>query len=307
MRTSIATVLGVAALTFGATAQTVAPPESSARPVARLHVSVTAGDRYVGPLDASSFTVRVGGATAEVRGLETDLATSLAVVVDVSGSMRLPKPEETIQALAASLVEYDRLRECQTEYTVVAVSTEVSVLSEFVTDPRQIFRGPIELPDKRRTALYEAVQLAVERLSARPSARRVLVVISDGGDNQSEPSYPVVKRLLLERGVIVYSIYATGPLRRPNEESVYGESILESFAEMTGGFATRTYDVKRELVERFREVADDVRNQYTLSVAYEDRGKHKGNEVRVAVHPPAGWPGKPKPKVRVRDRVFAER
>ena len=80
------------------------------------------------------------------------------------------------------------------------------------------------------TALFDALYLSVNRMKHARNPRRVLVILSDGGDNNSRFSEREVRALLRESDVSLYAIGMTGPMV-PHSSM----NLLSKLAEETGG------------------------------------------------------------------------
>jgi len=114
---------------------------------------------------------------------------------------------------------------------------------------------------KGGTALYEAVVASADHLKRNARLeRKVLFVVTDGEDNASrETLEQAVKQLQEENGPSVYAIGILGDEDHPKR----ARRALEIIAQRTGGLAffPKTLD---EVDEISRQVAHDIRNQYTI-------------------------------------------
>jgi VWFA-related protein len=122
--------------------------------------------------------------------------------------------------------------------------------------------------------------------------RKALLIISDGGDNNSRYTEAEIKNLVKEADVQIYAIgiYEPAGARSRTPEEMEGPGLLTEIAEQTGG---RQYavDTLSELPDIAAKIGTELRNQYILGYAPRngDRdGKYRRVQVKVA--PPRGLP-----------------
>jgi Ca-activated chloride channel family protein len=123
------------------------------------------------------------------------------------------------------------------------------------------------------TALYDAVYLASERLSetsATNGRRRVLVLITDGGDTVKGSRYTQAMEQAQRAGAMVYAIIIV-PIYADAGRNTAGEHALIQMAQDTGGKYYYVVDPK-DLEPAFRHVSDDLRTQYLLGYYAPKRG-----------------------------------
>ena len=90
---------------------------------------------------------------------------------------------------------------------------------------------------KGRTALLDAIYLAINQMKEASNTKKALLVISDGGDNSSRYTGREIKRLVKEADVQIYAIGIFEPVssRGRTPEELSGPSLLTEIAEQTGG------------------------------------------------------------------------
>ena len=145
---------------------------------------------------------------------------------------------------------------------------------------------------KGKTALLDAIYLALHQMRKAQNPRKALLVISDGGDNNSRYTESEIKNLVREADVQVYAIGIYEPMgsRARTAEELAGPGLLTDVAEQTGG---RQYaiDNLNELPDVAAKIGIELRNQYVLgySPANQDRdGKYR--KVQVKLVQPRGLP-----------------
>jgi Ca-activated chloride channel family protein len=123
------------------------------------------------------------------------------------------------------------------------------------------------------TALYDAVFLASQRLAGTSGAngrRRVIVLITDGGDTVKGSRYMQALEQAQRAGALVYSIIIV-PIYADAGRNTGGEHALIQLAEDTGGKYYYVVDPK-DLEPAFAHVSDDLRTQYLLGYYAPNRG-----------------------------------
>jgi VWFA-related protein len=148
------------------------------------------------------------------------------------------------------------------------------------------------------TALYDAVAAGLEHLRKGNRDKKVLVVVSDGGDNASKRKLAQIMTMVGQSDAIVYAVGlfdVDDPDRNPR--------VLRQLARATGGeaFLPRSVSV-RDVVPICQQIARDIRNQYTI--AYVSANKKQDGTYRV-IQVKAGTPGRERLTVRARAGYYA--
>lgn len=153
---------------------------------------------------------------------------SLGIVVDLSGSMasKIAKVHVAVGALLDNLEPED-------EEFLVTFADQPELRLPFTSDVSAI-RGTLSFAEPRgSTALFDAVALAVHEMRGAQNLRRILFLISDGGDNHSRLTKRELRRLLEEEDVQIHAIGIHDHMA--SMEEARGPWVLEDLATMTGG------------------------------------------------------------------------
>jgi VWFA-related protein len=244
-----------------------------------IPVSVTGpGNRPVTGLASHQFRVFEGKTEQKVVCLSTDDApVSVGIVFDASGSMtgKLPKAREAVRVFLQSANPDD-------EFSLVTFSSTAEVAVPFTSNAGDISARLLFADSGGKTALLDAISLALRYMKNARNARRALLVISDGGDNDSRYSGREMRTLLQEADVAVYAIgiYARGVPALPEEESS-GPKLLADLAEQSGGrhFAVNSAN---ELPGVAAKIGLELRSRYVLAYSPEG-GAADGKYRRVQV------------------------
>ena len=112
-----------------------------------------------------------------------------------------------------------------------------------------------------RTALYDAVAQGLQYADAGMHERKVLIAVSDGGDNASTATFDEIVRQAQRSNALIYTVVVRDPL-----ESEANPRRLKRLAEQSGGEAFEPHDIG-EVPFVLQHIARDIRNMYTLGYA----------------------------------------
>jgi len=148
-----------------------------------------------------------------------------------------------------------------------------------------------------QTALYDAISESLKYLQDGTRDKKVLIVISDGGDNASHQTLPAILRLVQASGALIYTI----GIFEPNDPDS-NPGVLRRLAHTSGGEAYFPAHLD-EVVETCERIARDIRTQYTLCYV---PGVAPQPGVFRAVHVTAHTPEDGRLHVRTRTGYIAE-
>ena len=227
-------------------------------------------------LTASDVTIlddhRPPGAILQFRN-ETRLPLRLGFVIDTSNSVVNRFSYEQASAfrfLNEVLTGKDDLA------FVVGFNSTVLLAQDFTSNPDLVAHAVDQLAPGGSTALRDAVAFAVDKLEAHPESgpvARVLVVISDGEDNESRTTLKQVTEIAQRAQVAIYTI---GTSAAPQGNHA-GEPALKTLSELTGGaiFLPQPY---RGLNPGFARLQQILRGRYL--VAYRPAGFERDGRYR---------------------------
>jgi Ca-activated chloride channel family protein len=224
-----------------------------------VFVNVTDPDgAIVGGLTRDDFAVAEDGRPQQIAVFErqSELPLNLTLAIDTSGSVHKDMAQETD---AARRFVHALMRP-QDQMSLLEFATEVRELTPFTNKPAQIDRGLDRLRGDFATALYDAIYLGSQRLGHK-DGRKVLVLISDGGDTAKSTTYAEALEQALRNEVMIYSIIDV-PIEASAGRDLGGEHALITLAEQTGGKSFYVSD--GGLDKAFARVSEDLRTQYLL-------------------------------------------
>ena len=246
-----------------------------------LHATVTDQKQHlVSGLRQSDFAVFEDGKPMAITSFhQEDIPVAIGIVIDNSGSMR-DKRQKVNQA-ALNLV---RASNPQDELFVVNFNDEYYLDQDFTSNINQLKEGLDHIESRGGTALYDAVVASADHLAKGARLdRKVLLVVTDGEDNASRDTLEQCVRSLQNlNGPTVYTIGILGDDR----EAHRAKRALTALAFQTGGVAFFPKDMS-EVDNISRQVAHDIRNQYTIGYKPADPNRPGYRSVRVEAHFPA--------------------
>jgi Ca-activated chloride channel family protein len=284
--------LVVVVLELGGTARSMAQqPETTLKVDVKLvNVFVTVTDAHGAPLsglEKENFVLKEDGEQQKISifSRESALPLSIVLAVDTSLSTRKDLPLE----LASARKFAHTILRPQDGLALFKFAEEVREVVPFTSDLKLIDAGIERIRNGAATALYDAIFLGSQALSRR-QGRKVMVVITDGGDTISQVDYKEALRAAQEAEAIIYSIIIV-PIEASAGRDTGGEHALIQISEDTGGkyyYATSL----PQLDDAFHKVSDELRTQYLL--AYYPSERYSDSEFRRVqvnlVNTPSGGP-----------------
>ena len=223
-------------------------------------VVTDASGGHVGGLAQDNFQIYEDGRLRPVTAFHHGEASiTMGLIVDRSQSMR-PKTPALLAAVSALLNSIRKDDELFAVDFSDHVSVELPADHPFTNDPKALRAQLLTVRADGQTALYDGVAEGLRQLQSGHGQRHALVVISDGGDNVSRLKYADVLALARQSDAVIYAIGLLGDSPVEEEED---SGLLKRLCKDTGGVAyfPRTAE---EIASASRQVADDLREQYTL-------------------------------------------
>ena len=252
-------------------------------------------DHYVGNLTRDDFVVYDNGKRVEIEHFSNeDTPVTVGLIVDASSSMRR-KIGDVIAAAAA----FVRSSNAADEVFVVSFNDAVHYAlpdQRFLPagDLTGINRALASLVPEGQTSLYDALIDGIDQVSSGSRPRRVLVLVSDGGDNASTAT---LDRVLMRARASNVAIYTIGVYDELDPDK--NPRVLKAIAAATGGerYLPRSAG---PLLQACEHIAREIRSGYTIGYVPPDRDG-AFHRVRVEMAPRE----KRKLTVRTRPGYFA--
>ncbi|MGO4886021.1 MAG: VWA domain-containing protein [Bryobacteraceae bacterium] len=246
------------------------------------HVTNAVG-AIVANLSSADFRITEDGVPQTITHFSLDDApASIGLVYDCSGSMR-----GKMHRSAAAAEAFFQTANPRDEFFLVQVADRAKLTVPFAAGPDDILSHIERVKPFGRTALLDGLQVAMKQMKQARNLRKALVVLSDGGDNQSRRNVREVKAALLESDVQVYAmgLFDQDDRKRTSEER-RGPGLLDELAAETGG---RLYPVASldELPAISERISNDVRTEYVLGYSPPGNNRDgKYHRVKLTVTSP---------------------
>jgi Ca-activated chloride channel homolog len=250
----------------------------------------------VSGLGKNDFQVYEDGVLQQIQYFShDDIPVTVGLVIDNSGSMR-PKRADVIAAALA----FARSSNSQDQMFVVNFNEKVSFglpdNTPFTDQVAQLEGALSRIGATGETALYDAVAVALEHLKKGNRDKKVLIVISDGGDNASKHRLTEIMAIAGQPDAIIYTIGIFD-----EQDGDRNPGVLKRLAKDTGGEAFLPESLK-DVVPICERIAHDIRNQYTI--AYVPTNRNRDGSYRI-IQVKANAPGRGRLLVRTRTGYFA--
>lgn len=234
-------------------------------------VSVTAVVRdrkghTVSSLTRDQFEVIDAGESRPILDVQSDASspTSIALLLDGSGSMRMGAAIESSRAIADGVLA--SLNPRRDEAALLSFDSRLLTIREFSSDFDSIRTALGDVEAWGTTSLYDAIAGAAGVVGARTQNRRAIIVLTDGADNASEYSPEEVARIAsgIDVPVYVFSLASSATPLPGDTVTPLRRRALEQLAQATGGDHIAA-DTPKLVAAGIARVVDDLRHQYLIS------------------------------------------
>lgn len=236
-------------------------------------------------LTRENFRLLDEGEPRPIENFVIDMAPiNVILLIDASGSIRdeLDELKDAAYQFARSFSKEDRI-------AVASFADEIHLHQKWTNKLGPIRKSLNELKSGYRTAFYDALLEAANGPLAKTRGRKVIIVLTDGLDNESRAGYADVVENLVKSNTVLYIVSRTRLVRDQIEKNdrveflnqvmknllsensdfvdLYfqeKETALSRLAEATGG---RVFFPEKleELAESYVQVARELKSQYLLT------------------------------------------
>jgi VWFA-related protein len=233
-----------------------------------LHATVVdKKGNIVNDLNQDDFHVFEDGAPQTlIHFSHADVPVTMGIVIDDSGSMQ-PKR----QAVNAAALIFAKTSNPQDQVFVVNFNDVyyLDTPGDFANTIEDLKSALDKIDSRGGTALRDAVVASLDHLKLGNRDKKVLLVITDGEDNASRYTMEELMDKAQKSPAVIYTIGLLGSDETSSLFKIRGgeahraAKVLRELAEATGGepYFPKSLD---EVESTCRQIARDIRNQYTL-------------------------------------------
>ncbi len=280
--TLLLSLCGLAVAQSGDTQKKADQQQPTYRVTVRLvNVFTTVTDSHGAPvagLTKDDFRILEDGIPQTISVFDRESALPLCIALEVDTSPSTQRDFKLEVASAKKFVHSLGLRPVD-RLSLFQVTQNIDQLTGFTSNMKTIERGIDALRVGVGTSIFDAIFLGSEALLDR-DGRKVLVLITDGGDTTSKADYQSALRRAQQAEAIVYSIIVV-PVEADAGRNLAGEHALIQISRDTGGkyfYATGG----EQLDEAFRQISEELRTQYLIAY-YPNRQRSDSPFRRIQV------------------------
>ena len=245
-------------------------------------------NRFVLGLGKQDFRVLEDGKEQQVKQFsDEDAPLSVGLLVDTSGSMGAK-----IETSRLAVGQFLKTMNAQDEVFLIDFSDRAEVAVPFTKNTDELQSKLASVEPQGLTALLDAVHLGISEMKKARNPRKALLIVSDGGDNNSRYTATEVKDLVREADVQIYAMGVFEPFDffGLTAAELSGPHLLSELAQQTGGRAFAA-SIAKDLPAVATRIGIELRNQYVLAYypANHDRNG-KFRKVEVKLDQPNGLP-----------------
>jgi Ca-activated chloride channel family protein len=235
-------------------------------------------DRLVTGLEKENFIVLEDNHNQAIRTFACDDApVSIGVILDLSGSMS----NKVVRARGAVL-QFMKTSNPQDEFFVIGFNDRPELITDYTSSPDDVEARLATIQAGHRTALLDAIYFGLGKMKQAKYQRKALLIVSDGGDNNSRYTENEVRSAVNSIGIF-------DPEAATIEER-NGPLLLNDISNDTGGRLFRVDDLS-EMGDIATRISAELRNEYVLGYKTDNsRMDGKWRKVKVKLQPPPGLP-----------------
>jgi Ca-activated chloride channel homolog len=277
-----------------ASARVTITPRAASRPLVRNNanirvdtrlvlIPVTVTNTYGAPLqglERQAFHLFEDGVEQQVKYFAAeDSPVSLGIVFDASRSM-----EGKLDQSRAAVSSFFRTSVAGDEFFLVEFSDAPRLATRFTPNTETIEKALVGITARNWTALLDAVYMAIHEMKHAANPRKALLVLSDGGDNNSRYTETEIKSRVREADVCIYSIGLGSGLAKHHVR------LLKQLSEETGGQYGQA-EKMTDLPDVVARMSAAIRHQYLLGYSSSNASKDGlYRKIQVRLQQPAEGP-----------------
>jgi VWFA-related protein len=209
-------------------------------------------------LTPKAFHVYENGAEQPIKKvLREDVPVSMGLIVDNSGSMRTKR--QRVEASALALVKASNPHD---EVFIVNFNDEAFLDQPFTSEIKELERGLAKIDSRGGTAMRDAIRMSIDYLKENAKKdKKVLVVVTDGDDNNSSGTLENLVKAAQQSEVLIYTVGLLS--EEEKREAKRATRALNAIADATGAKSYYPKELK-DVDGVCQQVAHDIRSQYII-------------------------------------------
>lgn len=268
------------------------PPPLTDLDTVLLNVSVTARDNNaVRGIGQDRFHVFEDGVEQKMTYFwEDSRPMTVGFIFDDSERMNT---NDKIYVLKEAAQSFLKNKDSRDEYFVVRMADLPDVVVSFTTESKNL---PVNYSALGETALYDAVYVGLAVIKEAANPRKLLVVITAGGDrccsdNNKRTTEAMLKSFALKQNVEIHPVFITDTIEDADSEFIHRDAIvLGDLSTMTGGRMYSTPNSARTVEATMAEISRGLKTQYLVGFKSPRLPDGKRRGVKVKVDSPEGAP-----------------
>jgi Ca-activated chloride channel family protein len=199
---------------------------------------------------------------------------------------------DKIQQSRQAVLQFFKTSNPQDEFMLINFNERPSLLSGFTSKFENLQDRLLVVKGSGKTALLDAVYSGLSEMKKAPTTRKALLVISDGGENNSRYTQKDIKQAVKEADVEIYAVGVFEPLasHARTQEEANGPELPAGLSQVSGSRLLSVED-PNELPDIVEKISIELRNQYVVGYKPSNLIRDgRWRRVKVKLTPPKGAP-----------------
>ncbi len=270
-----------------------------------FNVTVTnkKGDWVTG-LEAENFKIYDEKKLQPITFFSTeDIPVSVGILVDRSESVG----DSKLSTVQQGLTSFVNKSNPKNEYFLTTFNVNQELLLDYTQGNDAILKTIEKLPAtalQGNTKFYDALQTALEKFSKAKNEKKVLLIISDAMDNESENDFSDIRKSIKQSNVLIYTLNIMDGGNSATQIGSIAQAFSDEISKLSGG---KSYfpESHKDAVKFLFQTAEEVRSQYIIGFkATEKTNKEQWRDVEIKVEIPKSLENIGKVNVRTRKTYY---
>jgi Ca-activated chloride channel family protein len=237
--------------------------DTSNFPKVTVYISVTDASGEPSPVSLSSIQLKENGVVVtpdEVGGAGEIGPLTTMLVIDISGSMNTGGKLQAAKEAAIAYVDQARPDD---QIGLLAFNTEIEYVQPLTSNHEALKNAIESLRAQDDTAMYDALEQAIEYLSA-VQGRKAIIVLTDGLDNRSKRSPQEVIQMIGPEGLSISTVGLGDPTQSTGAITSLNEPALQALAQEAGGAYGYANDAE-SLTALYEKLGRALQSEYVIT------------------------------------------